>query len=144
MYSLKDQSCIVGIGETSYTRGSGKTDFALMLEASMKAITDAAFDPLGSAEQLRDQEPAPVVGWLQKWSFDLACHKVTGAVRYNPDFAPAIAAVAAGLDLQEVLRFHRQMVRLQRSISHPLNARLFLEQLVLTYAALLRRGPLAA
>jgi acetyl-CoA acetyltransferase len=45
MYSLKDQSCIVGIGETSYTRGSGKTDFALMLEASMKAITDAGLKP---------------------------------------------------------------------------------------------------
>lgn len=112
----------------------------------LKSITEAAFDPLASAEQLRDQEPAPVVGWLQKWSFDLACHKVTGAVRYNPDFAPAIASVAGGLDLLEVLRFHRQMVRLQRSVSHPLNARLFLEQLLLTYAALLRRErqPLAA
>ncbi len=45
MYSLKDQSCIVGIGETAYTRGSGKTDLALMLEASMKAITDAGLTP---------------------------------------------------------------------------------------------------
>jgi len=33
MYSLKDQACIVGVGETAYTRGSGKTDLALMLEA---------------------------------------------------------------------------------------------------------------
>jgi len=45
MYSLKDQSCIVGVGETAYTRGSGKTDLALMLEASMKAITDAGLTP---------------------------------------------------------------------------------------------------
>ena len=29
MYSLKDQACIVGVGETAYTRGSGKTDLAL-------------------------------------------------------------------------------------------------------------------
>jgi hypothetical protein len=38
------------------------------------------------------------------------------------------------------------MVRLQRTVSHPLNARLFLEQLLLTYAAFVRRGrqPLAA
>ena len=45
MYSLKDQACIVGVGETAYTRGSGKTDLALMLEASMKAITDAGLTP---------------------------------------------------------------------------------------------------
>src|SRR5215813_13533399 len=45
MYSLKDQACIVGVGETAYTRGSGKTDLALMLEASMKALTDAGLTP---------------------------------------------------------------------------------------------------
>lgn len=103
----------------------------------LKAITGGQFDPLGVAEQLRNEEPAPIVGWLQRWSFDLACHKVTGTVRYNPDFASAIAAVAAGLELVETLRFHRYMVRLQRSVAHPLNARLFLEQLLLSYGALL-------
>ncbi len=45
MYSLKDQACIVGVGETTFTRGSGKTDLALMLEASMHAITDAGLKP---------------------------------------------------------------------------------------------------
>ncbi|MEW6298398.1 MAG: transporter [Thermodesulfobacteriota bacterium] len=45
MYSLKDKACIVGVGETAYTRGSGKTDLALMLEASMKAIADAGLTP---------------------------------------------------------------------------------------------------
>jgi DNA polymerase-3 subunit delta' len=112
----------------------------------LASLTDRAFDPLGAAEQLRDQELAPIVTWMQKWSFDLAWHKVTGAVRYNPDFAAALAAVATGVDLLEALRFHRQMVRLQRSVAHPLNARLFLEQLLLTYAALLKRErrPVAA
>src|ERR1700741_3719284 len=45
MYSLKDQACIVGVGETTFTRGSGKSDLALMLEGSMKAITDAGLTP---------------------------------------------------------------------------------------------------
>ena len=45
MYSLKDQACIVGVGETAFTRGSGKSDLALMLEASMKAINDAGLKP---------------------------------------------------------------------------------------------------
>lgn len=45
MYSLRDQACIVGVGETAYTRGSGKSDLALMLEASTKAIADAGLKP---------------------------------------------------------------------------------------------------
>lgn len=45
MYSLKDQACIVGVGETAFTRGANRTEFALMLEASMKAIADAGLTP---------------------------------------------------------------------------------------------------
>jgi acetyl-CoA acetyltransferase len=45
MYTLKDQSCIVGVGETAFTRGSNTSAFTLMLEASMKAIADAGLAP---------------------------------------------------------------------------------------------------
>lgn len=45
MDSLKDQSCITGIGETAYTRGTDKKEFSLMLEASMNAIADAGLKP---------------------------------------------------------------------------------------------------
>ena len=45
MDSLKDQSCITGIGETAYTRGTDKKEFTLMLEASMNAIADAGLKP---------------------------------------------------------------------------------------------------
>lgn len=111
-------------------------------ERFFKAIADDGFDALAVAARLRDHTPALVVGWLQKWSFDLASHRVTGTVRYNPDFAAAIADIADRIDWLQSLRFHRQMVRLQRIVSHPLNARLFFEQLLLTYAALLQRRPL--
>jgi acetyl-CoA acetyltransferase len=39
--TLKDQACIVGVGETAYTRGSGQTVLRLVLEASRHAIDDA-------------------------------------------------------------------------------------------------------
>ena len=116
-------------------------DYWRQREALLTAITSPGFDSLSAAEQLREIAPALVVGWLQKWAFDLVTHKVTGRVRYNPDLADAIATTAAQLDLIEALRFQRYMVRLQRIVSHPLNTRLFLEQLLLTYAALLRHSP---
>ena len=41
MRALKDQACIVGVGETAYTRGSGKSVLRLVLEAAKNAIDDA-------------------------------------------------------------------------------------------------------
>lgn len=115
-------------------------------EALLSAITRAGFDALASAEHLREMAPRLVVGWLQKWAFDLVSHKVTGQVRYNPDYVDAVATIAAHLGLVEALRYLRHMIRQQRIVAHPLNARLFLEQLLLEYGALLRQvahGPAA-
>jgi DNA polymerase-3 subunit delta' len=116
-------------------------DYWRQREALLTAITRPGFDSLSTAEQIRETAPALVVSWLQKWAFDLVSHKVTGRVRYNPDLSDAVATAAARLDLIEALRFQRHMVRLQRIVSHPLNTRLFLEQLLLTYATLLRCPP---
>ena len=45
MYSLKDQSCIAGVGESTFSRGSGKTELRLMLDASINALNDAGLKP---------------------------------------------------------------------------------------------------
>src|SRR5499426_1699751 len=41
MKSLSDKYCIVGVGETEYSRNSGRTTRALAVEAVRKAILDA-------------------------------------------------------------------------------------------------------
>ena len=43
--SLRDKSCVTGIGETAYVRGSTKTAFELQIESSLKAINDAGLSP---------------------------------------------------------------------------------------------------
>ena len=43
--SLKEKGAITGIGETAYSRASGKSVLALQLEASLAAITDAGLTP---------------------------------------------------------------------------------------------------
>ena len=108
----------------------------------LKAISGRGLDALAVAEQFRDHAPVQILNWLQKWSFDLVSHKATGSIRYNPDFAAAISAAAELIDLIEAVRFLRQLVRLQRIVSHPLNARLLFEELLLNYVALARRRPL--
>ena len=43
--ALNGKAAIVGIGETTYERGSGRSAIALQLEASLKAIDDAGLSP---------------------------------------------------------------------------------------------------
>ena len=42
---IRDRTCIVGIGETAYTRGTKKSALELALEASVSAIEDAGIKP---------------------------------------------------------------------------------------------------
>lgn len=45
MNSLSDKACIVGVGESEFSRGTDKTELRLMLEASARAISDAGLSP---------------------------------------------------------------------------------------------------
>ncbi len=102
----------------------------------LRRISEPGLDPLAVAEALRDCAPAHLVEWLQKWSYDLIMltHQIES--RFNPDFSAALSTLAARVDGLAASRFHREMVRLQRIVAHPLNARLFIEQLLIDYAAL--------
>src|SRR5438034_9232076 len=41
MKTLRDQDCVVGVGETEYSRASGRTTRAMAVEAIRRAILDA-------------------------------------------------------------------------------------------------------
>lgn len=95
--------------------------------ANRHASLYAAADDAGSM-------PIPrFVGWLQRWSYDLAAQRLVGRVRYNPDFQKALGQLAGSVDALAALRFHRDMVRLQRSVNHPLNPRLLIEDVLIRY-----------
>lgn len=110
-------------------------DYWQRREVLLEQIAVRRFDPLAAADQLYDQPLREILASLQKWTFDLVLHKCLGRVRYNPDRSQALATLAAHADALKVLRFHRELLKLQRVIDHPLNPRLLLEQLLLDYAA---------
>jgi len=107
------------------------------------SLAAPVFDALALAEQVREFPVGRLLGWLQRWTYDLLSAKSGGDVRYNPDFEKALTQIAAGLSAVDVARCHRALVRQQRSANHPLNPRLFIEYLLLSYAALLHGERLA-
>jgi DNA polymerase-3 subunit delta' len=97
------------------------------------------FDALSVAERSADAGIPLLLEWMQKWTYDLATRNILGKVRYNVDFEKAIAPLAGVCDPIRTLRFHRDVLRQQRHAEHPLNARLFLEHMLLSYADLIER-----
>jgi len=114
-------------------RELAQAEFWQQRMALLKSIGSPDFDVLATAESIRDYEAEAVVGWLQKWTFDLLLQRSVRQVRYNPDFAAALQSLAGAVDTLALLRYHRQLVRLQRFVQHPLNARLLYEQLLFDY-----------
>ena len=112
--------------------------------AFLRQLTAPDFDVLSAADAIRDCPLPYAIVWLQKWSYDIAHHRVLGRVRYNPDHEATIARIAAEASELAVLRFHREMTRTQRIANHPLNPRLFLEQLLFAYRDLVQPPAKAA
>ncbi|MBI4190720.1 MAG: DNA polymerase III subunit delta' [Betaproteobacteria bacterium] len=118
-------------------------EFWTQRKALLGGLAASRVDPLALAEQIGEFPLGRLLGCLQRWTYDLLSAKSTGRVRYNPDFETALTRIAASLRAADIARFLRALVHQQRSVNHPLNPRLFIEQLLLSYAALLRGEDLA-
>lgn len=109
-------------------------DFWKQRAALLDTISAPDFEPFQAAERVRDLPVPSIVGWLQKWTYDIVSGRVVGRVRYNPDYQEKLSAISKRAHPLNAGRFHRKLVRLQRIVNHPLNPRLMIEDLLLCYA----------
>ena len=79
-----------------------------------------------------------LVDLLQKWVFDLVCVRLSQAPRFYPTMQTALAQLAAGASLGRLLRCYNELLEIRAVSSHPLNARLALEDLASRYLRSLR------
>ncbi len=103
--------------------------------------TPGTFDPVALAEELQKSDLASVINWLQKWCHDLMSFRMTGTIRYHPDWAETLESVAPELDPRSLAAYIRTLAETARLASHPLNPRLFLEELLFSYLAALSPAP---
>lgn len=95
-------------------------------------------DPVLLAEETdRQKNELPVVvNWLQKWCYDLVSYRMTGKIRYHPDMEPAIRSLSLKAEADAMIRFVRTLANTWQLSHYPLNSRLFLEEMLVSYAQL--------
>lgn len=116
-----------------------KGEHAALYEQFIQHIANPQqLDPLTLAGALQQTSLPTVVNWLQKWCYDLVSYRTTGKIRYHLNQLPAIKALSGQINLLGCVTFTRALNSKQRLSHHPLNPRLFLEEMFIAYAAMMR------
>ena len=110
------------------------SDYQSQRQEFLQALAANDADYLATAQAFEKSDLVNLLTWLQTWVNDLALLRLTGEVRHHREQKAAIARVAASLNLPALFRYESQLRQARRSIHHPLNPRLLLEQLLISYA----------
>jgi DNA polymerase-3 subunit delta' len=90
-------------------------------------------DAFACAESLQKLPVPMVLGWLQRWLYDLGAQQAAGRPRYFPGASKALERCAGQLDAERFGRYLKSVTRQRMVENHPLNARLVFEELFLGY-----------
>jgi DNA polymerase III subunit delta' len=73
---------------------------------------------------------------LQRWAFDLLLAGATGQVRYHLGDEKVLAEIALRCEPVGIASYLRQLAQAKALARHPLNPKLFVEDLLLQYQRL--------
>ena len=104
-----------------------------LLAVLMRPTLEAA---LKTAERLQKSPLPELVLGLQRWLYDLCSFKSAGKVRYYPSRLKELSMLADRVTMMQLLVAVKQADEHRAVASHPLSARLFIEDMLLDYSAL--------
>lgn len=103
-------------------------------ELLRRAIRDPAkLDVYTLAEQLQKVEAPNFIQWMQQWCYDLLSTKLTGNVRYSPEYFDSMKKLSVEFETNRLLQYQKELRVAQREAMHTLNPRLFFESILLSY-----------
>jgi DNA polymerase-3 subunit delta' len=91
------------------------------------------FNPVALAEEMQKSDLPTVVNWLQKWCYDLMSFRTARKIRYHLEMRGTIKSLASEIDPRVLATYLRALNATQRLAHHPLNPRLFLEEMLFSY-----------
>lgn len=89
----------------------------------------------------KDVGLTPAIALLQRWSWDLLACRSGAELRYHPAQRQALERLARKASMAGLLDWARELTQMRATSSHPLNARLALEQALLAYVKALATSP---
>lgn len=96
-----------------------------------------SLNPILLAEELQKSDLPTTVNWLQKWCYDLMSFRTTGKIRYHLSMQTRIEELVPKIDPLQLSGYLRNLIDMQRLAHHTLNPRLFLEEVLISYAMLM-------
>jgi DNA polymerase-3 subunit delta' len=100
-------------------------------------LANRRMDALAVAALCQRAAPVEFVTALYRWCYDLLSSRISGQVRYHIGRAPAVDALAAQCSPRLIAAYLRRLARARALAEHPLNPRLFMEDLLLGYVGML-------
>lgn len=91
---------------------------------------------LKMAEKMQKMEMPVLVGWVQRWLYDIFSHKQSGRIRYHPRYEKELRALSMQVSDSSLQQLIKACNDRQAIANHPLSAKLFLEDMLLEYSAL--------
>ncbi|WP_210411903.1 DNA polymerase III subunit delta' [Noviherbaspirillum sp. UKPF54] len=91
---------------------------------------------LRGAERLQKVPVTELVAWLQRWLYDVFSLKLSGRIRYYPRYQKELATLAGQADVSRLLGALKSLNERRAIAEHPLSARLFIEDMLLSYSTL--------
>lgn len=99
-------------------------------------LAAGAPDAMGLAERCEKAGAERLCVWLLRWIADVILCKAVGEVRYHPAHVQAIGRVGRLAPAAAWFEYYRRVAKLRGVAEHPLNGRLFAEDLLIDYARL--------
>ena len=113
-------------------------EFSAERSELLDALSAGRFDPLIAAERCEKAGNERVALWLMRWVADLiVVAGGSGVPRFHPMRHDALRSGAARINARALHGYQRRLVVARRTAGHPLNARLFAEELLIDYGRLL-------
>jgi DNA polymerase-3 subunit delta' len=100
-------------------------------------LADRRMEPLALAAACASAAPAEFVAGLYRWCYDLLSVALAGRARYHHGREAALRDIATSCRPERIAGFLRTLAEARSLAQHPLNAKLFFEDLLLRYQALL-------
>ncbi|WP_348698139.1 DNA polymerase III subunit delta' [Duganella fentianensis] len=114
------------------SEGGNREELEILLQMLARPSVESA---LKVADKLQKLPLSTQVSCLQRWLYDVFSYKLAGNIRYYPRYQKELAQLADKIHVSRLLAVIKRANERRAVAEHPLSPKLFLEDMLLDYAA---------